>query len=76
MKGASPCTFLTHSGSKRRGFGKVRVTAEDSVSPSETIADDYYEVLGLVMHQTITSFPFTLRSLFEKEKKLRGLSLL
>ncbi|RZB83394.1 Chaperone protein dnaJ C76, chloroplastic isoform C [Glycine soja] len=52
VKGASPCTFLTHSGSKRRGFGKVRVTAEDSVSPSETIADDYYEVLGLLPDAT------------------------
>lgn len=34
----------------------MRVTAEDSVSPSDTVADDYYAVLGLVMHQTLTSF--------------------
>ncbi|WVZ00418.1 hypothetical protein V8G54_026487 [Vigna mungo] len=27
---------------------KVRVTAEDSVSPTDTIADDYYAVLGLL----------------------------
>ncbi|KAG4981328.1 hypothetical protein JHK82_034568 [Glycine max] len=52
VKGASPCTFVTHSGWKRRGCGRVRVTAEDSVSPSETIADDYYEVLGLLPDAT------------------------
>lgn len=55
VKTPSHCTFVTQSG-KRRGCGRVRVTAEDSVSPTDTIADDYYAVLGLVMHQTLTSF--------------------
>ncbi|XP_027340849.1 chaperone protein dnaJ C76, chloroplastic-like [Abrus precatorius] len=52
VKSASPpCTFVTHSG-KRRSCGRVRVTAEDSVSPTETVADDYYSVLGLLPDAT------------------------
>ncbi|XP_020237150.1 chaperone protein dnaJ C76, chloroplastic [Cajanus cajan] len=51
VKAASPCTFVTHSG-KRRGCGRVRVTAEDSVSPTEAVADDYYAVLGLLPDAT------------------------
>ncbi|BAT92375.1 uncharacterized protein HKW66_Vig0219720 [Vigna angularis] len=47
VKTPSHCTFVTQSG-KRRGSGRVRVTAEDSVSPTDTIADDYYAVLGLL----------------------------
>ncbi|XP_027926452.1 chaperone protein dnaJ C76, chloroplastic-like isoform X2 [Vigna unguiculata] len=47
VKTPSHCTFVTQSG-KRRGCGRVRVTAEDSVSPTDTIADDYYAVLGLL----------------------------
>ncbi|CAJ1956730.1 unnamed protein product [Sphenostylis stenocarpa] len=47
VKTSSPCSLLTHSG-KRRGCGRVRVTAEDSVSPTDSIADDYYAVLGLL----------------------------
>ena len=50
---ASPCTFVTYSGKRRGCGGRVRVAAEDSVSPTETLADDYYAVLGLVMHQTL-----------------------
>ncbi|KAL2331616.1 hypothetical protein Fmac_019197 [Flemingia macrophylla] len=51
VKAGSPCTFVTQSG-KRRGYGRVRVTAEDSVSPTETVADDYYAVLGLLPDAT------------------------
>ncbi|XP_022631953.1 chaperone protein dnaJ C76, chloroplastic isoform X1 [Vigna radiata var. radiata] len=47
VKTPSHCTFVTQS-CKRRGSGRVRVTAEDSVSPTDTIADDYYAVLGLL----------------------------
>ncbi|XP_047148482.1 chaperone protein dnaJ C76, chloroplastic [Vigna umbellata] len=47
VKTPSHCTFVTQSG-KRRGSGRVRVTAEDSVSSTDTIADDYYAVLGLL----------------------------
>lgn len=56
MQGKTPnhCTFVTQSG-KHRGPGGVRVTTEVLVSPVDTIAKDYYVVLGLVMHQTLTS---------------------
>ncbi|XP_061364495.1 chaperone protein dnaJ C76, chloroplastic-like [Gastrolobium bilobum] len=50
-KTAGPCTFVTPNG-KRRGCGRVRVAAQDSVSPSETVADDYYAVLGLLPDAT------------------------
>lgn len=35
---------------RRRGSGRLRVAANDSTSTT-TVADDYYEVLGLVMLQ-------------------------
>ncbi|XP_019451140.1 PREDICTED: uncharacterized protein LOC109353361 [Lupinus angustifolius] len=51
-KAASSWNFATHS-AKRRGFGRVRVTsAEDSFSPTDTVADDYYAVLGLLPDAT------------------------
>jgi len=52
-KTANPTNFVTHNG-KRRGCGRVRVAAEEkSFSTSETVADDYYAVLGLVMYHTL-----------------------
>ncbi|MED6224709.1 hypothetical protein PIB30_086632 [Stylosanthes scabra] len=58
-KVASSCNFVTAplcGGAKRRGGvgggGRVRVAAEDSVSPSESVADDYYAVLGLLPDAT------------------------
>ncbi|KAJ1382848.1 DnaJ domain containing protein [Sesbania bispinosa] len=51
IKTATPWSFVTHSG-KRRGCGRVRVAAEDSISPSDTVADDYYAVLGLLPDAT------------------------
>lgn len=51
-KTATPSNFVTHNG-KRRGCGRVRVAAEEkSFSTSDTVADDYYAVLGLVMYQS------------------------
>lgn len=43
-------TLTGHGGiGKRRGcVGRVRVAAKDSAS-MDAVADDYYEVLGLVM---------------------------
>jgi hypothetical protein len=50
-KHASPCSLAMQSG-KRRKCGRLRVAAEDSVSPVDTTtAEDYYAVLGLVIHQ-------------------------
>lgn len=54
-KHASPCSLAMESG-KRRKCGRLRVEAEDSVSPVDTTADDYYAVLGLVIHQIMSSF--------------------
>ncbi|KAJ1388947.1 DnaJ domain containing protein [Sesbania bispinosa] len=48
---SSHCTFVTNSG-KRRSCGSLRVAAEDSVSPTDTVADDYYAVLGLLPDAT------------------------
>ncbi|KAE9592970.1 putative 3Fe-4S ferredoxin, DnaJ domain, 4Fe-4S ferredoxin-type, iron-sulfur binding protein [Lupinus albus] len=51
-KTATSSNFATH-GAKKRGFGRVRVTsAEDSFSPTDTVADDYYAVLGLLPDAT------------------------
>lgn len=58
-KVANPCTLVMQSG-KRKECRRVRVSAEDSVSPIDSSADDYYAVLGLVnMHQILffLSFP-------------------
>lgn len=77
---ASPCSFVTQSGKRRRGcgVGRLRVAAEDSVSPTDTAAaaDDYYAVLGLVMHQTLISlcslhseiFTHTQKGLYEMQE--------
>lgn len=55
-KTATPSNFVTHNG-KRRGCGRVRVAAEEkSFSTSDTVADDYYAVLGLVMYQSHSDF--------------------
>ncbi|GMN67152.1 hypothetical protein TIFTF001_036308 [Ficus carica] len=43
---------LTGHGGKRRGFGRVRVTAKDSAASVDAVADDYYEVLGLLPDAT------------------------
>ncbi|XP_057728084.1 chaperone protein dnaJ C76, chloroplastic-like [Arachis stenosperma] len=56
-KVASSCNFVTPplcGGGKRRGGSdsRVRVAAEDSVSRSESVADDYYAVLGLLPDAT------------------------
>ncbi|KAK7342423.1 hypothetical protein VNO80_25374 [Phaseolus coccineus] len=51
-KTATPMNFVTHNG-KRRGCARVRVAAgEKSFSTSETVADDYYAVLGLLPDAT------------------------
>ncbi|XP_057450923.1 chaperone protein dnaJ C76, chloroplastic [Lotus japonicus] len=44
-------TFAAHSG-KRKGFGRVRVATEESFSPINAAADDYYAVLGLLPDAT------------------------
>ncbi|KAJ1441870.1 DnaJ domain containing protein [Sesbania bispinosa] len=51
IKTATPWSFVSNSG-KRRGCGRVRVAAEDSISPIDTVADDYYAVLGLLPDAT------------------------
>jgi hypothetical protein len=48
-KATKPCTLFMQS-SKRKWCGRLRVAAEDSVSPIDTTEDDYYAVLGLVIH--------------------------
>jgi hypothetical protein len=45
----TPWTVLGR-GAKRRGSGRVRVASEDSPS-TQSVAEDYYAVLGLVMFQ-------------------------
>ncbi|KAG4980388.1 hypothetical protein JHK85_034346 [Glycine max] len=51
-KTATLSNFVTHNG-KRRGCGRVRVAAEEkSFSTSDTVADDYYAVLGLLPDAT------------------------
>lgn len=45
-------TSSKHINGKRRGCGRVRVAAEESFSTSETVADDYYAVLGLLPDAT------------------------
>ncbi|TKY66751.1 CAJ1 protein [Spatholobus suberectus] len=50
-KTATPLNFIKHNG-KRRGCGRVRVAAEESFSTTETVADDYYAVLGLLPDAT------------------------
>ncbi|RDX79826.1 Chaperone protein dnaJ C76, chloroplastic [Mucuna pruriens] len=50
-KTATSSNFVTHNG-KRRGCSRVRVAAGESSSTSETVADDYYAVLGLVPDAT------------------------
>ncbi|PNX92108.1 chaperone protein dnaJ [Trifolium pratense] len=50
-KSTKPCTLDMQSG-KRKWCGRLRVAAEDSVSPIDTTADDYYEVLGLLPDAT------------------------
>ncbi|XP_020215601.1 chaperone protein dnaJ C76, chloroplastic [Cajanus cajan] len=51
-KTATSSNFVTHINGKRRGCGRVRVAAEESFSTSETVADDYYAVLGLLPDAT------------------------
>jgi len=52
-KTANHMNSVKHNG-KRRGCGRVRVAAEEkSFSTSDTVADDYYAVLGLVMYHTL-----------------------
>ncbi|XP_022634408.1 chaperone protein dnaJ C76, chloroplastic isoform X2 [Vigna radiata var. radiata] len=51
-KTATHMNSVTHNG-KRRGCGRVRVAAEEkSFSTSDTVADDYYAVLGLLPDAT------------------------
>ncbi|XP_012572823.1 chaperone protein dnaJ C76, chloroplastic-like isoform X1 [Cicer arietinum] len=50
-KVANPCTLVMQSG-KRKECRRVRVSAEDSVSPIDSSADDYYAVLGLLPDAT------------------------
>ncbi|WVZ01859.1 hypothetical protein V8G54_022665 [Vigna mungo] len=51
-KTATHMNCVTHNG-KRRGCGRVRVAAEEkSFSTSDTVADDYYAVLGLLPDAT------------------------
>ncbi|XP_027346122.1 chaperone protein dnaJ C76, chloroplastic isoform X1 [Abrus precatorius] len=47
----TPLNFVAHNG-KRRGCGRVRVATNDSFSTTETVADDYYAVLGLLPDAT------------------------
>lgn len=58
---ATPLNFVTHNGKRRGCGGRVRAAAGDSSSMSDTVADDYYAVLGLVIHQTL-SFPLFVNS--------------
>ncbi|KAL2328037.1 hypothetical protein Fmac_021464 [Flemingia macrophylla] len=51
-KTASPSNFVTQINGKRRGCGRVRVAAEESFTRNETVADDYYAVLGLLPDAT------------------------
>ncbi|KAF1896549.1 hypothetical protein Lal_00034247 [Lupinus albus] len=50
-KSANTWNFATNSG-KKRGCGRVRVATEDSFSLTDTVADDYYSVLGLLPDAT------------------------
>lgn len=50
----TPWTVLGR-GAKRRGSGRVRVATEGSPS-TQSVAEDYYGVLGLVMFQNTSLF--------------------
>ncbi|KAF7833865.1 chaperone protein dnaJ C76, chloroplastic-like [Senna tora] len=50
-KTSGPWKFGNRGG-KRRGFGRVKVAAEDPTSVTDAIADDYYAVLGLLPDAT------------------------
>ncbi|KAJ7948458.1 Chaperone protein dnaJ [Quillaja saponaria] len=51
-KTTNPWTLMSHAGGKRRGCVRARVAAEDFTSSVDTIADDYYAVLGLLPDAT------------------------
>ncbi|KAF3443996.1 hypothetical protein FNV43_RR13686 [Rhamnella rubrinervis] len=48
---SSALSFMGHGGSMRRSCGRLRVAAKDSTS-TNAVADDYYEVLGLLPDAT------------------------
>ncbi|CAL0323485.1 unnamed protein product [Lupinus luteus] len=52
-KTTSTWNFVTNSG-KRRRWGRIGVAAQDSFSLTDTVADDYYVVLGLLPDATQT----------------------
>ena len=56
---------LTGHGGRRRGCGRVKVASKDSASV-DAVADDYYEVLGLVNALNLIWVLFSFR---ENEKE-------